>query len=133
MKGRVVSTKLKNTATVLISRITKHPLYKKTFVRTKRYLVEDLIGVKDGDIVEIIKCRPISKNKHWRITKVVGKDLAEIIGAQQKLAAEKVIAEVMPEPSSAEASAGKEELEVKVEKPKKKTVLKKEKKNVSTA
>lgn len=122
MKGRVVSTKLKNTVTVLISRIIKHPLYKKTFVRTKRYLVEDLIGVKDGDIVEIIKCRPISKNKHWRITKVVGKDLAEIIEAQQKLAAEKVIAEVMPEEKAEEL------VEPEVEKPKKKTATKKEKK-----
>ncbi len=95
--GRVVSTKLKNTATVLVSKIAMHPLYKKTFIRTKRYLVEDLIGVKDGDIVEIIKCRPISKNKHWKIEKVIGKDLAEIVEAQQKLAAEKIIAEVMPE------------------------------------
>lgn len=96
MTGRVVSTKLKNTATVLISRIAMHSLYKKTFVRTKRYLVEDLIGVKDGDIVEIIKCKPISKNKHWKIKKVIGQDLAEIVEAQQKKAAAEVIADVMP-------------------------------------
>lgn len=97
MTGRVVSTKLKNTATVLISRIAMHSLYKKTFVRTKRYLVEDLIGVKDGDIVEIIKCKPISKNKHWKIEKVIGQDLAEIVEAQQKASAAEVIADVMPE------------------------------------
>lgn len=108
MTGRVVSTKLKNTATVLLSRIVTHPLYKKTYVRTKRYLVEDLIGVKDGDIVEIIKCKPISKNKHWRITKVVGKDLAEIVEAQQKLTAEKAIAEVMPEEKAEESVEPKE-------------------------
>ena len=120
--GRVVSTKLKNTATVLVSKIAMHPLYKKTFIRTKRYLVEDLIGVKDGDIVEIIKCRPISKNKHWKIEKVIGKDLAEIVEAQQKLAAEKIIAEVMPEEKAEEL------VEPKEEKPKKKTIAKKEKK-----
>lgn len=126
MIGRVVSTKLKNTATVLLSRIVTHPLYKKTYVKTKRYLVSDLIGVKDGDIVEIIKCRPISKNKHWKITKVVGKDLAEIVKAEQKLAAEEVIAEVMPEEKEAEVEVKTEE--EKAEKPKKRS-----KKNVSTA
>ena len=36
-----------------------------------------------GDIVDIIKCRPISKNKHWKITKVLGRNFAEI--AEEKL------------------------------------------------
>ena len=97
MIGRVTSTKLKNTATVIVERTAMHPLYKKTFIRTKKYLVDDLIGVKDGDIVEITKCRPVSKNKHWKVVKVVGQDLAEIVETQQKIAAEEVIAEVMPE------------------------------------
>ena len=108
MTGRVVSTKLKNTATVLVERVAMHPLYKKTYIQSKKYLVEDSIGVKDGDIVEINKCKPVSKNKHWAITKIVGKNLAEITEAQLKKAAEEVIAKVMPEPSSAEASEGKE-------------------------
>lgn len=97
MTGRVVSTKLKQTATVLVERTAKHPLYKKTYLRSKKYLVDDAIGVKDGDIVEIIKCKPVSKNKHWKITKVSGQNLAEIVEAEQKKAAEEVIAEVMPE------------------------------------
>lgn len=97
MIGRVTSTKLQNTATVLIERVAKHPLYKKTFIRTKKYLVDDLLGVKDGDIVQIQKCRPISKNKHWRIVSVVGKNLTEIIKTEQKKTAEEAIAEVLPE------------------------------------
>lgn len=97
MIGRVTSTKLTHTATVLVERIARHPLYKKTFLRSKKYLVDDPIGVKDGDMVEIIKCRPVSKNKHWMITKVVGKNLAEIVEAEQKMKAAAVIAEVMPE------------------------------------
>ncbi len=108
MVGRVVSTKLKNTATVLVERISTHPLYKKTFLRSKKYLADDPLGASMGDLVEIIKVAPVSKNKHFRIVKVVGKNLAEIVEATQKKAAEEIIAEVMPESSSAEASEDKE-------------------------
>lgn len=97
MIGRVVSVKNKNTANVLVERVAMHSLYKKTFIRSKRYLVDDSIGVKLGDMVEIIKIKPISKNKHWRIVKIVGKDLAEINEEKLKAEAEKAIAEVMPE------------------------------------
>ncbi len=97
MIGRVVSTKLKNTATILVERIDMHPLYKKTYIQSKKYLVDDVLGVKEGDIVEIINCKPVSKNKHWKIVKVVGKNLEEINEANLKKAAEEVIAEVMPE------------------------------------
>lgn len=96
MIGRVISTKLRNTATVLIERTSKHPLYKKTYIQSKKYLTDDPIGVKDGDIVEIINCKPVSKNKNWKIVKVVGQNFAEIVEAQQKQAAEEIIAEVMP-------------------------------------
>lgn len=102
MIGRVVSTKLKNTATVLVERVAKHPLYKKTYAQSKKYLVDDPIRVKEGDLVEIINCKPVSKNKHWRVLRVVGKNLAEIVEAEQKQAAEEVIAEIMPEEKESE-------------------------------
>lgn len=97
MIGRIVSVKLKNTATVLVERQAEHPLYKKTFLRSKRFLVDDSLGVKEGDIVEIIKCKPVSKNKHWKIIKVLGRSLAEIAEEQMKKKAEEIISEVMPE------------------------------------
>ena len=97
MIGRVVSTKLKNTVTVLIERQAKHPLYKKTYVQSKRYLVDDLLGVNLGDIVEIVNCKPISKRKTWKVTKVLGKNFAEIAEEHLKEKAEEAIAEVMPE------------------------------------
>lgn len=97
MIGRVVSAKLKNTVTVLVERVAMHPLYKKTYIQSKRYLVDDSIGVRVGDIVDMQKCRPVSKNKHWKITKVLGKSLTEIAEEQMKEKAEEVIAEVMPE------------------------------------
>ena len=97
MIGRVVSAKLQKTATVIVSRLAMHTLYKKTFIRSKKYLVDDPIGVKEGDMVELVKVRPISRNKHFRIVKVVGKNLAEITEEKLKAVAEKTIAEVMSE------------------------------------
>ncbi len=131
MIGRVVSTKVNNTVTVLVERMAKHPLYKKTFVQTKKYLVDDPIGVKMGDIVEVLKTRPISKNKHWRILKVVGKNLTEIMEEKLKAAAEKTIAEVMPESFSVQASEDEKKegvVDNSVEKPK---LKKKERTKVS--
>lgn len=120
MKGRVISAKLTKTATVLVERIAKHALYKKTFIRSRKYLVDDAIGVKEGDIVEIINCKPVSKNKHWRVVKIVGKSLTEITEKKLKEAAEKTIAEVMPEEKETEEPKEMEKLKVKKEKPKKK-------------
>lgn len=97
MQGRVVSSKLKNTATVLVERESIHPLYKKAFARSKRYLVDDRIGVKMGDIVEIVQIRPISKNKYFGVVKVIGKSIAEIAEEQMKAKAAEIIEEVMPE------------------------------------
>lgn len=109
MIGRVVSAKLKNTVTVLVERVAMHPLYKKTYIQSKRYLVDDSIGVRVGDIVDIQKCRPVSKNKHWKVTKVLGKSLTEIAQEQMKEKAEEVIAEVMPEDKGeGESEKGKE-------------------------
>lgn len=97
MIARVVSTKMVKTVTVVVERQAIHPLYKKAFVRTKKYLVDDQIGVKDGDIVQIEKCKPVSRHKHFKIVKVLGQNLAEITEAQLKEKAKQAIAEVMPE------------------------------------
>lgn len=109
MIGRVVSTRMKETATVLVERVAKHPLYKKTFIRTKKYLVDTKVSVKEGDMVEIVKIRPVSRNKHWRVLKIVGKDLEAITEEKLKREAEEVIAEVMPEePSEPEEKTSEE-------------------------
>lgn len=97
MIGRVVSAKMKNTVTVLVERTAIHPLYKKKFLRTKKYLVDSKEEVKEGDVVEIIKIKPMSKNKHFRVAKVIGKNLSAINEEHLKAEAEEIIAEVMPE------------------------------------
>ncbi len=121
MIGRVVSTKMNKTVTILVERIAKDPLYKKTYSRSKKYLVHTDIDLKDGDVVELIKFKPVSKNKHWKVVKVVGRDLAEIIEAKQKETVEKAIAEVMPEEKEEPKIELEETLDKKIDKkPKKK-------------
>jgi small subunit ribosomal protein S17 len=68
MKGIVVKTAMKDTATVAVSRYVKQPKYKKYQVRTKKYLVHDPGNtVQVGDTVTIVACRPISKMKSFKI------------------------------------------------------------------
>jgi small subunit ribosomal protein S17 len=120
MTGRVVSVKTIKTATVLEERVVKHPLYKKTYKQSKKYLVHDEVGVKLGDIVEFVPSKSISKNKHWRIVKVLGKNFAEIAEGKLKQEAEKTIAAVMPEEKVTEEAVEKvEEAKEKTEKVKK--------------
>lgn len=111
MIGRVVSTKMQKTATVLVSRRKRHPLYKKTFLQTKKYLADDPLGVKDGDVVILEKVKPISKRKHWQIKRVMGKDIVALGTQELKEEAQEAIAKVLPE--EPEESEGPKESEVK--------------------
>ena len=66
--GTVVSTKMKDTATVLVSRYVKHPKYKKYVMRSKKFLAHDPGNTKkEGDRVTIVQVRPISKRKSFKI------------------------------------------------------------------
>ena len=74
LSGRVVSDKMAKTVTVLIERRVKHPLYGKYVTRTKKYHAHDENGeCHEGDMVEIEECRPISRTKAWRVTKLLEK------------------------------------------------------------
>lgn len=70
--GRVVSDKMDKTVTVLVERRVKHPLYGKVIRRSKKYHAHDEANAcREGDIVVIEECRPISKTKAWKVTKLV--------------------------------------------------------------
>lgn len=72
-RGRVVSDKMEKTAVIAVERFFHHPVYKKRIKKTKRYKAHDELGVKVGDVVEIQETRPLSKEKRWRIIKIIKK------------------------------------------------------------
>ncbi len=70
--GRVVSNKADKTATVLVERKVKHPLYGKYIRRSTKLHVHDADNVcQEGDLVSIQECRPISKQKSWMLVEVI--------------------------------------------------------------
>lgn len=72
--GRVVSNKMNKTVTVNVERRVKHPLYGKYIRRSTTFQVHDEENVcSEGDKVAIAECRPISKNKSWRLVDVIEK------------------------------------------------------------
>jgi small subunit ribosomal protein S17 len=72
--GRVVSDKMDKTVTVLVERRVKHPLYSKIITRSAKYHAHVENGeAAQGDLVEIEECRPISRTKTWRVSRVVEK------------------------------------------------------------
>jgi len=74
VSGRVVSDKMDKTVTVLVERRVKHPLYGKVIVRSNKFHAHVENGeAKEGDLVEIEECRPLSKTKTWKVTRVIEK------------------------------------------------------------
>ena len=72
LTGRVVSDKMNKTVTVLIERRVTDPLYGKIVRRSRKYHAHDEKSeCREGDLVTIQECRPISRTKAWRVTKLV--------------------------------------------------------------
>ena len=68
--GVVVSNKMQKTVVVKVERIKEHPKYKKRYKVHKKYKAHDEKGeCKAGDKVIIEECRPMSKEKRWRVIK----------------------------------------------------------------
>jgi small subunit ribosomal protein S17 len=77
LTGRVVSDKTDKTVTVLVERRVMHPLYKKFIRRSKRYAAHDEANLcKQGDLVSIEECRPISRTKSWLVVSRNGESVA---------------------------------------------------------
>jgi small subunit ribosomal protein S17 len=74
LEGRVVSSKMQKTITVMIERRVRHPLYGKIVTRrTKLHAHDEMNESKEGDLVQIEECRPLSRTKSWRLVKVLEK------------------------------------------------------------
>ena len=72
--GRVVSDKMDKTVVVAIEDNVKHPLYKKIIkntIRLKAHDEQNACGV--GDRVEIMETRPLSRDKRWRLVRIIEK------------------------------------------------------------
>ena len=70
--GRVVSDKMDKTVSVAIERLVKHPVVGKYIRRTTKLMAHDESNeCKTGDRVAISECRPIAKNKAWRVVDIV--------------------------------------------------------------
>lgn len=68
LHGKVVSSKCDKTITVLVERRVMHPIYGKFMRKTKKYAAHDAMNVcKEGDMVKIQECKPISKTKTWEV------------------------------------------------------------------
>jgi small subunit ribosomal protein S17 len=70
--GTVKSDKMEKTIVVSIETLTLHPLYKKYIKRTKKVKAHDEKNeAKIGDLVRVIECKPISKEKCWKLVEIV--------------------------------------------------------------
>ena len=72
--GKVVSNKMDKTIVVAIQDNVKHPLYKKIVKRTYKLKAHDEnneCGI--GDTVKVMECRPLSKDKRWRLVEIIEK------------------------------------------------------------
>ena len=72
--GRVVSNKMNKTIAVKVERLVKHPRYGKFMRRSTKLLAHDEKNEsREGDLVTIAECRPLSRHKNWRLLSVVEK------------------------------------------------------------
>jgi small subunit ribosomal protein S17 len=72
--GLVTSDKMDKTIVVSVTTLKQHPLYGRTMKRTTKFKAHDEQNeAAAGDTVEIMECRPLSKEKRWRLARIVEK------------------------------------------------------------
>ncbi|MDD6318994.1 MAG: 30S ribosomal protein S17 [Succinatimonas hippei] len=74
LRGRVISDKMMKACVVAVERRVQHPIYGKVLTKTTKFHVADPNNeAHEGDLVEIVEGRPVSKTISWRLSKVVEK------------------------------------------------------------
>jgi small subunit ribosomal protein S17 len=73
--GVVTSNKMTKTVVVEITRVFRHPLYRKVVHSSKRVKAHDEIGCQIGDHVQIVESRPLSRDKRWVVENVIKKEI----------------------------------------------------------
>jgi small subunit ribosomal protein S17 len=74
--GVVASNKMMKTVVVVISRTYRHPLYKKVVHTSHRVKAHDELGCQEGDQVQILESRPLSRDKRWVVEAIVKRGLS---------------------------------------------------------
>ena len=78
LTGRIVSDKMDKSITVLVERRVKHPVYGKILTKTTKIKAHDESNdAHAGDLVTIAECRPVSKDKAWKLVNIDERAAAE--------------------------------------------------------
>ena len=78
LTGRIVSDKMDKTITVMIERRVKHPVYGKILTKSTKIKAQDETNdANTGDLVTIAECRPVSKDKSWKLVNIDERAAAE--------------------------------------------------------
>ena len=78
LSGRIVSDKMDKTITVLVERRVKHPVYRKILTKSSKIKAhDDSNDANMGDLVTIAECRPVSKDKAWKLINIDERATAE--------------------------------------------------------
>ncbi len=73
--GKIINDKMDKTVVVAVERLTQHPLYRKTIKKVSKFKAHDEENkCKVGDKVSIIESRPLSRDKRWRVVKIIAKE-----------------------------------------------------------
>lgn len=85
-QGAVISDKMDKTVVVKVDRVKIHPKYHKRYTVSKNYKAHDEKNIyKTGDWVEIQACRPLSRDKRWRVIGRAGKSILTARAEQEEL------------------------------------------------
>ncbi|MCF7844274.1 MAG: 30S ribosomal protein S17 [Kiritimatiellales bacterium] len=115
-KGTIVSAKMTDTVTVVEHRAVFHPIYKKRFRRSSKFMA-DSKGIEDlqvGDTVLISECKPLSKNKCFKVTEVLER-VARVSDMKEEEGVDEAVHGNREEKVEASIKEGKEIKETKEE------------------
>jgi small subunit ribosomal protein S17 len=78
VRGTVISARMTKAVVVRLERMVQHPEYGKYLRQRSRVKARDLLGCREGDVVELASTRPLSRDIRWRVVRVVGRRLADV-------------------------------------------------------
>ncbi|MDP7069248.1 MAG: 30S ribosomal protein S17 [Candidatus Peribacteraceae bacterium] len=123
-KGVITSAKMTGTVSVATHRLVFHPVYKKRYRKSKKFLCDSNgMDLYEGDKVVIEECKPMSKNKHFKVIEIIKaaprvsdmKDDADVekVIHREKTGADAAAKAAKAKKESKEATEGAEGAEVK--------------------